>query len=484
MTPKLKEACGVAGVMLQRESFIGEAAQLVYLSLNALQHRGQESAGIASFDLEGNCSMVRDMGLVNQIFNEDNLANLVGQVSVGHVRYSTTGESEIYNAQPITLSSKCYGTFALAHNGNLVNAESLRQELVHKGRKILSTSDSELLTHLIKDECEGSQNQALLDDLKRALKKARGAFSLAISLGSDYLVGVRDPQGIRPLSLGAIEANGETLGLVLSSETCGLDIMGAKFIREIEPGEVILIDRNLKTQSAFLPGVDSKFCLFELVYFARPDSTLRGIQVNAYREELGRELARTTPVPEDADIVISVPDSGTPAAIGYADQSKVTYASGLIKNRYIGRTFIQPTQSMRQLGIRLKLNPLTSVIAGKSVVVIDDSIVRGNTPRQLVKLLKSAGAREVHLRISSPPILWGCFYGVAMKDDELIARRLNAQVELIRAEIGADSLNYLSLNSLLKVTGQDPKSFCAACFNGFYPAGVPETEKDFEQSII
>ncbi len=474
--PKLKEACGVVGIMLKDFASSSEASYLTYLSLSALQHRGQESAGIASFDTLDNCSLFRDMGLVSNIFNEDNLNNLEGHLSVGHVRYSTTGESEICNAQPITLSSRKYGSVALAHNGNLINADELRDKLSNEGKKFYSSSDSELLAYLVRDKIEVHDNP--IEAIKEALKEAKGAFSLTIALGGNTLIGVRDPNGIRPLIIGSL---GQDRGLVIASETCGLDIIGAEAIREIEPGEIISIDQNLKTISTYFEKSSSKFCLFELIYFARPDSTIKELQVNSFRESLGKQLAKVAPPPPSAEIVIGVPDSGTPAAIGFAQASRIPFANGLIKNRYIGRTFIQPSQSMRQLGIRLKLNPLPSVIAGKSVVVIDDSIVRGNTPKQLVKLLKSAGAKEVHLRISSPPILWGCFYGIAMKDDELIARRLNAQVELIRAEIGADSLSYLELSDLLPLTGKDPNSFCTACFSGYYPAGVPVLEEQLSQ---
>lgn len=462
---KLKEACGVVGIMLTAKN--SEAAYLSYLALNALQHRGQESAGIIAFNQNNQASLMRDMGLVNQIFTEDNLQALEGYLSLGHVRYSTTGHSEVCNAQPITISDSKYKTLALAHNGNLTNADELRKNLVQKGKKIISNADSELLIHLIKEELAQAQNEfEILQALKSGLTQAKGAFSLSIALGGEYLVGVRDLHGIRPLVLGKISG-----GLVLASETCALDIVGAEFVREIEAGEIILIDKNLQTKSLFLSEIKPKFCLFELIYFARPDSLMQNIQVNAYREELGKQLACTTPIPPNADLVIGVPDSGTPAAIGYAQASGVSFANGLIKNRYIGRTFIQPTQAIRQLGIKLKLNPLPSVIKGKIIIVIDDSIVRGNTPNKLVKLLKEAGAKEVHLRISSPPILWGCFYGIAMKDHELIARRLNGDIEAIRNEIGADSLAYLDLENALKITSQNPQNFCTACFNGDYPAG-------------
>ena len=475
---KLKEACGVVGTILGSEcEKAEEAAYLSYLALIALQHRGQESAGIIAFDKLNNASLIRDMGLVSQIFTEDGLSLLEGHLSLGHARYSTTGRSEICNAQPITINSKNFKTIALAHNGNLINAQSLRQDLINKNKTIVSNSDSELLVHILKDQLEeiniDNQNE-ILQTLKSALDLAKGAFSLTIALGGDYLIGVRDRHGIRPLVLGKL-LDGK--GYILASETCALDIVGAEFVREISEGEIILIDQKLQIRSIFLDQIEPKFCLFELIYFARPDSIIKNIEINAYREELGKQLALTKPVPANADIVIGVPDSGTPAAIGFAQAAGLSFANGLIKNRYIGRTFIQPTQAIRQLGIKLKLNPLPSVIKNKIVIVIDDSIVRGNTPNKLVKLLKEAGAKEVHLRISSPPILWGCFYGIAMKDHELIARRLNGQIELIKNEIGADSLAYLDLETVLKVTGQNIQNFCTACFDGHYPAGVSDEEK-------
>jgi amidophosphoribosyltransferase len=470
--PKLKEACGIVGVMLKVPG--NEAAYLSYLSLNALQHRGQESAGIAAFDKYNYCSLARDMGLVSQVFDDNNLSNLEGHLSLGHVRYSTTGESEICNAQPITISSQEFGTLALAHNGNLVNINDLRKNLQKQGKQMVSSSDSEVLLHLLKEKLIFGDEEEILNSIKQS--QVQGAFSLSIALGGRYLIGLRDPFGLRPLVLGALP---QDKGLILASETCGLDIVGAEFIREIAPGEIILINENLQIKSLFFDEIKPKFCLFELIYFARPDSIVQNIQINAYREELGRQLALTTSIPPNIDLVIGIPDSGTPAAIGFAQESGIPFANGLIKNRYIGRTFIQPTQSMRQLGIRLKLNPLPSVIKGKSIIVIDDSIVRGNTPRKLVKLLKEAGAKEVHLRISSPPILWGCFYGIAMKDEELIARRLNGQVELIRAETDADSLAYLELETVLKATRQNSHNFCTACFNGHYPAGISDEEIEF-----
>ncbi|MDJ0625786.1 MAG: amidophosphoribosyltransferase [Candidatus Caenarcaniphilales bacterium] len=472
----LKEACGIAGVILRKSESPNESSYLAYLSLHALQHRGQESAGIISFKGDSSSSIVRNMGLVGQIFDQNKLDSLKGHLSLGHVRYSTTGESEICNAQPIVLQSKIFKTIALAHNGNLVNSSALKKELTSKGTELFTTSDSELLIHLLDNSIDSDTEDVVLSALKDSLSKAKGAFSLGISLGGKYLIGVKDPNGLRPLCLGAIKDDDVISGYIIASESCALDIVGAEFIRELSPGEVILINEDLEIKSTFLSNREQKLCLFEMVYFMRPDSEIRDVQISSYREELGKRLAINSPPPSNADIVIGVPDSGTPAAIGFATQSGLPFTNGLVKNRYIGRTFIQPSQSTRQLGIKIKLNPLPKIIKNKSVVLIDDSVVRGNTPRQLVKLLKQAGAKEVHMRISSPPIAWGCYYGIAMKDNELIARRMKLDIEEIRKELGADSLAYLNLEDLLDITNSDPASFCTACFNGNYPAGISDEE--------
>ncbi len=466
----LKEACGIVGLMFKDSKLIKETAYIAYLALNALQHRGQESAGLICFEKNNDARLIKDMGLVGQIFDDTRLNMLNGHLALGHVRYSTTGASEICNAQPITLSNYHFKSLALAHNGNLVNTDKLSEELKNENINCTTTSDSEVLAHLINCKINSINKSEILAALKTSLSKAKGAFSLSICLGGQYLIGVKDPQAFRPLCLGALEnEKGELLGLVLASETCGLDIMNARFIRELEPGEIILIDQDLNMESTFLPNIKQKSCLFELIYFARPDSKINDVQIHSFRESLGKALAKTKNIPARADIVIGVPDSGIPAAIGYAAESGILYANGLIKNRYIGRTFIQPTQSIRQLGIKLKLNALPSVVADKSIILVDDSIVRGNTPKQLIKLLKQAGAKEVHMRISSPPILWGCHYGIAMKDHELLARRLNSDIELIRQDLEADSLEYLDLDIILQLTKQDTEKFCTACFNGNYP---------------
>ncbi|HEY9886323.1 MAG TPA: amidophosphoribosyltransferase, partial [Vampirovibrionales bacterium] len=460
---KLKEACGVAAFMLKDDNS-NEAAYLSYICLNALQHRGQESAGIASFDNENKMSLIKDMGLVSHVINQQKLSNLKGHLALGHVRYSTTGKSEVCNAQPFALPSSVFGHIALGHNGNLVNTQQLITSLTNIGTLLSSNTDSEVLVHLINNRIGNNKKlltneDELLLELKEALTLATGAFSLGISLGGEYLVAARDSNGLRPLCLGALETDGEIQGYTIASESCALEVIGAKFVREIEAGEILLINKKLETKSIYLAKRDPKFCLFELIYFARPDSDIHDVQVYSFREQLGRELALAAPPPPQANVVIGVPDSGTPAAIGYAQQAGIPFSNGLVKNRYVGRTFIQPTQAIRQLGIKMKLNPLPKLIAGKSVVIIDDSIVRGNTPRQLVKLVKQAGASEVHLRISSPPIMWGCFYGIAMKDHELIARRLEGDVERIRQEVGADSLAYISLDRVLAATRKDANSF-------------------------
>ncbi|MDX1920926.1 MAG: amidophosphoribosyltransferase [Candidatus Caenarcaniphilales bacterium] len=487
----LKEACGVAGIILKNPESVKEAAYLSYLCAIALQHRGQESAGIASVDEMHNLTIYRDMGLVSQVFDQSKLDTLEGHLSISHVRYSTTGESEVCNAQPLIMKSKAFHNLALAHNGNLVNANQLKEELLKENFELFTTSDSELIINLIGREinCNGDNwtFDAVIEVFKKSLDRACGSFSLAVSLGGEYLVGVRDPNGLRPLCLGAIKDGNNIKGYVIASESCALDVVGATYIREIAPGEIIVINKDLQINSGYLNNINPKFCLFELVYFARPDSDINDVQVYAYRENLGRLLAINSPIPPGADIVIGVPDSGTPAAIGYATQSGIPFANGLVKNRYIGRTFIQPTQSIRQLGIRLKLNPLPKIIGGKSVILIDDSIVRGNTPGQLVKLLKLAGAREVHLRISSPPIMWGCYYGIAMKDHELIARKMNGNINEICKHIGADSLSYLELDNLLEATHQNKSSFCTACFNGDYPVKIQdkdEYKKDDKKLIL
>ena len=444
-----------------------EVAKLTYFGLYALQHRGQESAGIATSD--GSQILVyKDMGLVSQVFSDSLLDSLHGYIAIGHARYSTTGSSVWENAQP-TFRTTATGHLALGHNGNLTNTHELAQRLatldtgeLPLDASMVASSDTDLLTALLAAHPGETIEQAAMTELPLL----RGAFSL-VFLDENTLYAARDPQGIRPLCLGRLER-----GWVVASETAALDIVGASFVRDIEPGEFVAIDENgVRSRKFAMP--EPKGCLFEYVYLARPDSLLTGRSVNAVRVEVGRQLAREAPV--DADLVIPVPESGTPAAIGYAQESGIAFAQGLVKNAYVGRTFIQPTQTIRQLGLRLKLNPLAEVIAGKRLVVVDDSIVRGNTQRALLRMLREAGASEVHVRISSPPVLWPCYYGIDFAARaELIAPGLS--VEEIRTSIKADSLAYVSLDGLIAAT-QVPKSqLCRACFDGVYPVELADPE--------
>ena len=444
-----------------------EVAKLTYFGLYALQHRGQESAGIATSD--GSQILVyKDMGLVSQVFSDSLLDSLHGYIAIGHARYSTTGSSVWENAQP-TFRTTATGHLALGHNGNLTNTHELAQRLatldtgeLPLDASMVASSDTDLLTALLAAHPGETIEQAAMTELPLL----RGAFSL-VFLDENTLYAARDPQGIRPLCLGRLER-----GWVVASETAALDIVGASFVRDIEPGEFVAIDEDgVRSRKFAMP--DPKGCLFEYVYLARPDSLLTGRSVNAVRVEVGRQLAREAPV--EADLVIPVPESGTPAAIGYAQESGIAFAQGLVKNAYVGRTFIQPTQTIRQLGLRLKLNPLSEVIAGKRLVVVDDSIVRGNTQRALLRMLREAGASEVHVRISSPPVLWPCYYGIDFASRaELIAPGLS--VEEIRTSIKADSLAYVSLDGLIAAT-QVPKSqLCRACFDGVYPVELADPE--------
>ena len=499
-----QDACGVFGVWASGE----DVAKLTYFGLYALQHRGQEAAGIAVSD---GASMVvfKDLGLVSQVFDEATLATLQGHIAVGHTRYSTTGSVTWENTQPSFRTTPAGTGLALGHNGNLVNTVELAEQARRLGLsdKIAATTDSDLLTALLAARPDVSVEQAALD----FLPKLRGAYSL-VFMDEHTLYAARDPQGVRPLCLGRLER-----GWVITSETAALDIVGASFVREIEPGELIAIDED-GLRSMRFAAPEPKGCLFEYVYLARPDTTISGRNVHATRVEVGRRLAREAPVeadlvipvpesgtpaaigfaeesgirygtglvknsyvgrtlafeaPVDADLVIPVPESGTPAAIGYAEQSGIPYGAGLVKNAYVGRTFIQPSQTIRQLGIRLKLNPLRDIIRGKRLVVVDDSIVRGNTQRALVRMLREAGAVEVHVRISSPPVKWPCFYGIDFASRaELIASGLDE--EGIRASIGADSLGYVSLDGLVAASDQPRSRLCTACFTGKYPIPLGE----------
>lgn len=460
---KPEEACGVFGIYAPEE----DVAKLTYFGLYALQHRGQESAGIATFDGK-QVHLHKEMGLVSQVFNESILQHLVGQLAVGHTRYSTTGSSRVVNAQPAVVETRL-GSLALAHNGNLVNTAELREELLGRDCNLITTTDSEMIAHAIAEEI--NEGKDWLEGSIRAFHKCLGAFSLAIAT-PDGVMGVRDPNGIRPLVIGTLGSN--PVRYVLASETCGLDIIGAEYLRDVEPGELVWITEEGLASFHWTQKPQRKLCIFEMIYFARPDSIMEGESLYTYRLRLGRRLAEEALV--DADMVMGVPDSGIPAAIGFSQVSGIPYAEGLIKNRYVGRTFIQPTQKMREAGIRMKLNPLKDVLAGKRVVIVDDSIVRGTTSRKLVKALRDAGATEVHMRISSPPVTHPCFYGIDTdSQDQLIAA--TKSVEEIAAQIGVDSLAYLSRDGMLKATGEDPNSFCSACFTGDYPIPVPELVK-------
>jgi amidophosphoribosyltransferase len=450
------DECGVFGICAPEL----DVARLTFFALFALQHRGQESAGIAVTD-GARLDVHKDMGLVSQVFQEEMLQSLPGRLAIGHVRYSTTGSSEMRNAQPFARTRD--GSFiALAHNGNLVNTDYLRQSLVQNGHIFESTSDTEVIAALLAEHPSRDIRVAL----REVIPQLRGAFS-AVLLTKDEVIGFRDPYGVRPLVMGQIEGR-----YCLASETSGLDIIGAKLVREIEPGEICVISEAGYEIEQVVARKRESLCVFEFIYFARPDSVMKGETLYAARSRMGEELAAESPV--DADLVIPVPDTGNSAAIGYAARSGITYGEALIKNRYIGRTFIDPNDQVRKLGIRMKFNPLTSALKGKRLVVVDDSIVRGNTTRALVRVLFESGAKEVHLRISSPPIVFPCFYGIDMADqDEFIA--FGKSIDDITRELGATSVAYLSLDGLMRATGvaDAGETFCAACFTGDYPCEVP-----------
>ena len=460
LNDKPEEACGVFGTVAPGR----DVSRLTFFALFALQHRGQESAGIAVDD-NGHLTAIKDMGLVSQVFKEETLKSLSGQAAIGHVRYSTTGSTRWANAQPVCLDRNGH-TLALGHNGNIVNTSELRELMGPLGRKLNSTSDSELLAALIASNPAGD----IRDAVAESMPKIKGAFSVVL-LSQGTVVGFRDPWGVRPLCVGRLEDG----NYALASESCALDIIGAEFLQEIEPGQMAVItERELELRQVVEPAERQGFCIFEYIYFARPDSSLGGLNVSLARNRMGEELARESLV--EADMVIPIPDTGTPAAIGFARASGIPYGEGLIKNRYVGRTFIQPDQDLRQHGIRVKLNPLAEAIRGKSLVVVDDSIVRGNTTHKIVKMLYDAGATEVHLRISSPPITHPCFYGIdTSTSTELIASEQT--VEEIRRQVGATSLEYISLEGLQRAVGRKADRFCRACFTGRYPIEVPDIRK-------
>ncbi|MEO1002100.1 MAG: amidophosphoribosyltransferase [Cyanobacteria bacterium J06638_7] len=453
-----EEACGVYAVMAADQP----VANLAYFGLYALQHRGQESAGIAVFGDDGQVRLHKDMGLVSQVFDQEVLQRLPGSLAIGHNRYSTTGSSKVCNAQPVLLNTRL-GPFALAHNGNLVNAAELRQGLAELASELTSTTDSELIAFAVQRAVNGGM--AWEEAIRDAAGCCRGAFSLVIGTPAG-LFALRDGHGIRPLVFGRFGEQ-DQCRWVVSSETCGLDIIGASFLGDVLPGELIHFHlQEAEPRRLRWCEEPTKLCVFEMIYFARPDSRFFGESLYSYRVRIGELLARETPVA--ADIVIGVPDSGIPAAIGYSQVSGIPFADGLIKNRYVGRTFIQPTQAMREAGIRVKLNPLPDVLAGKRVVVIDDSIVRGTTSRKLVAALRDAGATEVHMRISSPPVTHPCFYGIDTDtQDQLIAARLT--LEEIADHLGVDSLAYLSKEGMVEAAQAHSGNFCTACFDGAYP---------------
>ena len=452
-----REECGVVGIHMPGE----EASRLAFFGLFALQHRGQESAGIASAN-GTTINLHTDMGLVTQIFREPDFYPLSGDLAIGHTRYSTTGSSQLCNAQPILVSGH-HGQLALAHNGNIINSYQLKAQLETQWScEFSSTTDSEVVAYLLAN----APGQTWEERVFHCMRTLEGAFSL-VALTPDTLIAARDSLGIRPLCLGQLNN-----GWVIASETCALDHLGATFVRDLDPGEVVVIDNN-GIRSATKQPDDSPqkraLCVFELIYFARPDSILDGQLVYSVRQAMGAQLAREHSV--DADLVIGIPDSSTAAAVGYAQESGIPYSDGLIKNRYVGRTFIEPEQRLRDLGVRQKFNPLTEVIKGKRLVVVDDSIVRGTTTPHVVNLLRKAGALEIHMRVCAPPIQHPCYMGVDMATrQELIAA--NNSVEEIRSMTGADSLGYLSVEGLLKVAGNDRGGFCDACFTGNYPVPV------------
>ncbi|MCW6035214.1 amidophosphoribosyltransferase [Spirulina subsalsa FACHB-351] len=463
---KMEEACGIFGVYAPEE----DVAKLTYFGLYALQHRGQESAGIATFAGEA-IHHYKNMGLVSQVFNEEILSKLPGEIAVGHTRYSTTGSSLKVNAQPAVVETRL-GSLALAHNGNLVNTKELREELTRRNCSFLTTTDSEMIAIAIGNEVD--QGKDWLEAALTAFQLCQGAYSLVVGTPVG-LMGVRDPHGIRPLVVGLLPSTStRPARYVLASETCGLDIIGAEYLRSVEPGELVWITEEGMASFHWAEKPQPKMCVFEMIYFARPDSVVHDESLYSYRMRIGERLAEESHT--DADIVIAVPDSGVPAAIGYAKKSGIPYGEGLIKNRYVGRTFIQPTQAMRESGIRMKLNPLRDVLAGKRVILVDDSIVRGTTSKKIVKALRDAGATEVHMKISSPPVTHPCFYGLDTDtQDQLIAA--TKSIEEIAQQIGVDSLTYLSWQGMLETTGEDINHFCSACFTGDYPITIPENVK-------
>ena len=464
MQDKFKDECGVFGIFGHPE-----AANMTYLGLYALQHRGQESAGIAASD-GTQVRISREMGYVADVFDSETLSKLHGSLAIGHVRYSTAGESKLLNAQPILIDC-AHGQIGICHNGNIVNARELRDDLVRRGSIFQSNSDTEVILHLYARSRAASVEDAIVE----SVAQVQGAFSLAM-LTKDKLIAVRDPHGFRPLALGRLDD-----AWVVASETCAMDLIGATYVRDVEPGEVVVISAaGLRSMKPF-PPAPLAHCIFEHVYFARPDSYVFGRSVNEVRTELGRIMAREQPV--DADVVVPVPDSGVCAAMGYAEQSGVPLRMGLIRNHYVGRTFIQPQSSIRHFGVKVKLNPVRSILAGKRVVLVDDSIVRGTTSRKIVRMVRAAGAKEVHVRISCPPTISPCFYGVDTPSaSELIAA--THTVPEIREFLEADSVAYLTLEGLLSAVGSSRGSYCSSCYTGVYPVAIPRDEANYLQLAL
>ncbi|MGA3081933.1 MAG: amidophosphoribosyltransferase [Terracidiphilus sp.] len=463
--PKLREECGVIAIHGHPE-----AARQAYLGLYALQHRGQESAGIATAD-GLHLANIKGMGLVSEIFTDDVLAKLPGEMAIGHTRYSTTGDSALLNAQPIRVDS-VKGLIAIAHNGNLVNLGNVRARLERDGAYFQTTSDSEIIVQLIAH----SRASTLVDAIADSLSQVEGAFSI-VMMTRDRIFAARDPRGFRPLSMGRIKnpdgAGADTI--VFASETCAFDLLRAEYIRDVLPGELVMVTQDGVTSRQYATGFPQASCIFEHVYFARPDSRIFGRWVQESRDQMGRQLARESAV--SADVVVPVPDSGVTAALGYAEEAGLPFRFGLIRNHYVGRTFIEPEQRVRDFGVRLKLNPVRNLLEGKRVILIDDSIIRGTTSRKIVRMVRGAGAKEVHLRISCPPTISPCFYGVDTPSKrDLIAA--NKSIEEIRAFIEADSLAYLSLDGLLKsCESQEHTSYCTACYTGNYPTQWVDVEE-------
>jgi amidophosphoribosyltransferase len=464
MFDKFKDECGVFGIFGHPE-----AANMTYLGLYALQHRGQESAGISASNGE-RVRISRAMGYVADVFDGETLSQLAGPLAIGHVRYSTAGESKLLNAQPILIDC-AHGQIALCHNGNIVNARELRDELVQQGSIFQSNSDTEVILHLY----ARSKAKSVEDAIVESVAQVQGAFSL-VMLTKDKLIAVRDPHGFRPLALGRLDG-----AVVICSETCAMDLIGATYERDVEPGEVLIVSAEGIRSIKPFPPAPLAHCIFEHVYFARPDSYVFGRSVNEVRTELGRVLAREQPV--GADVIVPVPDSGVCAAMGFAEASGVPLRMGLIRNHYVGRTFIQPQASIRHFGVKVKLNPVRSILDGKRVVMVDDSIVRGTTSRKIVRMVRAAGAKEVHVRISCPPTISPCFYGVdTPQKSELIAA--THTLEEIREFLEADSVAYLSLEGLLSAVGRDRGSYCSSCYTGVYPVQIPTDQASYLQLAL